>query len=138
MQRNVTTPLTSYFNLNYLASKSAREPSPPNLRSILYEDFPTYFVWSAKDHCWSLRQRGEQVGRMISVHPSAGNGELFYLQTLLKNVPGATSFDDLKTVHGVIQPTYRAACVELEFLEDDQLWCKSLEEATLWASPQSL
>ena len=75
---------------------------------------------------------------MISVHPSAGNGELFYLRTLLKNVPGATSFDDLKTVHGVIQPTYRAACVELELLEDDQLWCKSLEEATLWASSQSL
>ena len=75
---------------------------------------------------------------MISVHPSAGNGELFYLQKLLKNVPGATSFDDLKTFHGIIQPTYRAACVELELLEDDQLWCKSLEEATLWASPQSL
>ena len=138
MQRNVNTPLTSYFHLNYLALKSAREPSPPNLRSILFEDFPTYFVWSAKEHCWSLQQRGEQVGRMISVHPSAGNGELFYLRTLLKNVPGATSFDDLKTVHGVIQPTYRAACVELELLEDDQLWCKSLEEATLWASPQSL
>ena len=131
LQRNVNTPLTSYFHLNYLASTSAREPSPPNLRSILYEDFPTYFVWSAKDRCWSLRQRGEQVGRMISVHPSTGNGELFYLQTLLKNVLGATSFDNLKTDHGIIQPTYRAACVELELLEDDQIWCKSLEEATL-------
>ena len=75
---------------------------------------------------------------MVSVHPLAGNGELFYLQTLLKNVPGATSFEDLMTVHAVIQPTYRAACVELELLEDDQIWCKSLEEAILWASPQSL
>ena len=54
LQRNVNTPLTSYFHLNYLASKSAREPSPPNLGSILFKDFPTYFVWSAKDHCWSL------------------------------------------------------------------------------------
>ena len=50
---------------------------------------------------------------MVSVHLSAGNGEMFYLQTLLKNVPGATSFEDLWTVHGVIQPTNRAACVEL-------------------------
>ena len=25
-----------------------------------------------------------------------------------------------------------------ELLEDDQIWCKSLEEATLWASTQSL
>ena len=127
LQRNVNTPLTSYFHVNYLASMSAREPSPPYLRTILYENFLTFFVWSAKDCCWSLRQRGEQIGRMISIHHSAGNGELFYLQTLLKNVLGATSFDYLKTVHGVIQPTFRAACVELELLEDDQLWCKSLE-----------
>ena len=75
---------------------------------------------------------------MVSVNPSAGNGELFYFQTLLKNVPGATSFDDLRTVHGVIHPTYRSSCVELELLEDDQIWCKSLEEATSWTSPQSL
>ena len=54
LQRNVNTPLKSYFHLNYLESRSAREPSPPNLRSIIFEDFPTYFVWSAKDHCWSL------------------------------------------------------------------------------------
>ena len=42
---------------------------------------------------------------MVSVNPLAGNGELFYLQTLLKNVLGDTSFVDLQTVHGVIQPT---------------------------------
>ena len=64
---------------------------------------------------------------MVSVHPLAGNGELFYLQTLLKNVPGAISFEDLQTVHGVIHPTYQVACVELGFFEDDQIWIKSLE-----------
>ena len=31
LQLNVNTPLTSYFHLNYLESKSAREPSPPSL-----------------------------------------------------------------------------------------------------------
>ena len=75
---------------------------------------------------------------MVSIHSLEGNGELFYLQTMLKNVPGAKSFVDLWTVHGVIHPTYRAACVELEFLEDDQICCKSLEEAIIWASPHSL
>ena len=54
LQQNVNTPLTSYFHLNYLASRSAREPSPPNLQSIIFETFPTYFVWNMKDHCWSL------------------------------------------------------------------------------------
>ena len=63
---------------------------------------------------------------MVSVHPSTGNGELFYLQTLLKNVPGATSFEDLQTVHGVIHPTYQAACVESELLEYDQIWFETL------------
>ena len=77
------------------------------------------------------------MGRMVSVHPSAGNGELFYLQTLLKHVPGATSFEDIRNAHGVIRPTYSASCVELELLEDDQIWSKSLEEAILWAIPQS-
>ena len=56
----------------------------------------------------------------------------------MKNVPGATSFEDFWTVHVVMYPTYRAACVELELLEDDQTWCKSLEEAILWKNPQSL
>ena len=134
LQHNVKTPLTSYFHLNYIASRSSREPSPLNLQSILFEDFPTYFVWNVKDHCWSLRQKGEQVGRMVSIHPLAGNGELFYLQTLLKNVPGDTSFVDLRTVHGVIHPTYRSACVELELLEDDQISCKYLEEDIIRAS----
>ena len=51
LQLNVNTPLTSYFHLNYLASRSAQEPSPPNLQSILFKDFHTYFVWNVKDHC---------------------------------------------------------------------------------------
>ena len=55
LQRNVNTPLTSYFHLNYLASRSAQELSTPNLRSILFEEFPTYFVCNVNDYCWSLR-----------------------------------------------------------------------------------
>ena len=31
LQCNVNTPLKSYYHLNYLSSKSARETSPPNL-----------------------------------------------------------------------------------------------------------
>ena len=74
----------------------------------------------------------------MAVHPSTDNGELFCLRCLLKHVPGATSFKNLLTVNGIIYPTYRAACIALELLEDDLIWKKMLEEATLWARPKHL
>ena len=108
------------------------------MKEILYEDFPSYFVWNNKDHFWSRRQRGHQLGRLAAVHPSTDNGELFCLCCLLKHVPGATSFTNSRTIHGRIYPTYRAACIALELLEDDLIWKKTLEEATLWARPKYL
>ena len=58
LQRHIDTPLTGCFHINEMASKLAREPDPQNLKEILYEDFPSYFVWNNKDHFWSSRQDG--------------------------------------------------------------------------------
>ena len=54
----------------------------------------------------------------MAVHPSTDNGELFCLCSLLKHIPGATSFKNLHTVNGILHPTYQDACVALELLED--------------------
>ena len=61
-----------------MASKLGRESYPQNLKEILYEDFPSYFVWNNKDHFWSRRQRGQQLGRLVAVHPSTDNVNNFF------------------------------------------------------------
>ena len=50
----------------------------------------------------------------------------------------ATSFKSLCTLNGILYPTYHAACIALELLEDDLIRKKMLEEATLWAHPKHL
>ena len=57
---------------------------------------------------------------MISVSPN--HGDLFYLRLLLKNKAEATSFDDLKTVNGVVFPDFKGACIELGLCKDDSQW----------------
>ena len=37
--------------------------------------------------------------------------ERFHLRLLLLHVPGATGYDDLKTVNGVVHNTFKEACV---------------------------
>ncbi|CAB3249919.1 unnamed protein product [Arctia plantaginis] len=69
------------------------------------------------------------VRRMYTVHPK--NDECFYLRLLLVNVRGPTSFETLRTVNGVIFPTYRAACEELNLLENDTHWDTTIAEAII-------
>ena len=73
---------------------------------------------------------------MYFVSPRAG--ELYYLRVLLCNVAGATSWADLRTVEGVVHPTFKEACVALGFLQDDREWDSCLKEATETQMPSSL
>ena len=60
-------------------------------------------------------------------------GERFYLRLLLTSVPGPTSFEDLRTIAGIVYPTFQAACVALGLLEDDREWIDCLTEAAVFA-----
>jgi len=64
---------------------------------------------------------------MYYVPPSAG--ERFYLRLLLTVVKGPTSFADVKTVDGVVHPSFRQACLARGLLEDDREWVQCLTEA---------
>ena len=101
--------------------------SIPEANNYVYQDFPQQFTWNAKTHKWNRRQRGFAIGRMNFVHPSAG--ERFYLRTLLTIIKGAKTWNDLKTVDGILHPTYKAACLALGLLEDDGEWNLCLQEA---------
>ena len=97
---------------------------------MLYLDFPRDHVWVAQNKAWKARQRGARaVGRMYHVPPNAG--ERFYLRLLLTAVPGAMSFEHLRTVNGVEHDTFQAACAAKGLLQGDQEWNLCLRDASV-------
>ena len=48
------------------------------------------------------------------------------------------SFTALKTIAGVVQPTFQAACRALGLLEDDAHWDRTREEASISDSPNKI
>ncbi|CAE1313400.1 unnamed protein product [Acanthosepion pharaonis] len=100
-------------------------------RSLLYPDVPSYYVWTKKN-TWARWKCGANfegypgvkkdatLGRVFTVPPS--RQECFYLRLLLHEVSGPTSYNNLRTVNGVLCDTFREACLRLCLLEDDSQW----------------
>jgi hypothetical protein len=55
---------------------------------------------------------------MTYIHPAAV--ELYFLRMLLNHVKGASSFEDLRKVSGVVYPSFQLACKALGMLGDDK------------------
>ena len=104
--------------------------------SLTYQQFPQRFVWLATRREWKLRVRGFALGRMYYVHPTAG--EEFYLRLLLQVQKGCRSFDDVKTVDGVVHPSFRGAWQALGLLADDGEWKRTLIEAAQFNTSRQL
>ena len=115
-------------------------------RTLLYCEVPAYYIW--KNQKFHRRKQGQPVtgypgvkkdkvlGRVYTVHPN--NSECYYLRLLLHEVRGPTSFTTLKTVAGIVHPTFHSACKSLGLLEDDANWDHTLEEASLFHSPNRI
>ncbi|XP_054285654.1 uncharacterized protein LOC129002107 [Macrosteles quadrilineatus] len=133
-----STTLLAFFNLCQTDAFS---------RTLLYNELPYYYTYS-KQRGWSRRRRGQPVpghpdvrqdpciGRVYTVHPSCS--ERYHLRLLLHTVRGPTSFEDLKTVDGVLHPNFQSACRALGLLEDDACWEGTLAEAAVSDSPTKL
>jgi hypothetical protein len=104
-------------------------------REFLYHQFPEHFVYVRKVG-WKKRQRGTAVGRMYAASPFMG--ERYYLRLLLTVVRGATSFENLKTVEGVVYPTFKGACIALGLLEDDGEWVALFREGAEFMTGRAL
>ena len=102
----------------------------------LYQEFPEHYVYLQKKRQWKPRQRGFAIGRMYHYNPFAG--ERYYLRLLLTVIRGARSFEHLRTVEGILHPTFQATCVARGLLEDDREWAECFEKASLFASGKSL
>ena len=119
------THLTAWLEYN---RESAAED--PDCLRLLYSDFPSHYTWQAGQKVWRKRrqrQATEAIGRVVSLSPR--HGDVFYLRVLLHHVPGATSFEELRTVDGVVCATHREACCLRGLLQDDREWEVTMEDA---------
>lgn len=136
-QHRPGTKLTEWFKAN---------EKYPGAQGILYHEFPKYFTWNKSRKSWApraiLRRRNEAneatayefsgnsanvVGRIYTVSPR--EGERYFLRLLLTHVPGATSFQHLRTVEDVQCSSFREACLRLGLLADDAEWRHTLRES---------
>ena len=126
---NSDTALTAFFKMNQKNDRIG-----DIARTLTYQEFPQKFTLKSDEHhqqskLWSFRQRkGLTLGRMVYIGPTSG--EHFYLRTLLMVVKGPKSFDDLRTVDGVLCETFHDACQKLGLLENDTEWRLCLQDAS--------
>ena len=113
------TTLTAWFQLNV---------TDANARLIMYRDIPRHYVFM--NHTWVLRRRGVEsvIGRIFNVNPRLT--EQFHLRILLLHIPGALSFEDLRTVDNHLYLTCADACDAHHLIANDQEWENSMRQAT--------
>ena len=121
------TTLTEYFTLN-------REDS--YAMKFLYREIPEHYRWISGKKAWQRRKQRGQVGRIVYAHPA--EGERYFLRVLLNHVRGATSFENLRTVAGIMYPTFRETCEKRGLIERDQTIDDCLSEATTFQMPAAL
>ncbi|CDF39898.1 ATP dependant DNA helicase PIF1 [Chondrus crispus] len=93
----------------------------PSARHIRYHKFPKYFTWKKSSKSWNFSGTGANVvGRIYTVSPR--EGERYFLGLLLTQVPGATSFENLRNIDGEQCTSFRQACLRLGLLANDAEW----------------
>lgn len=104
-------------------------------REHLYEEIPNYYTWNDKQKQFKKRGRpGFAIGRINFVPHSIE--ESYHLRILINSQRGPTSFEDIKTVKGVVHKSYRDACYALGLLDDDKEYIEGIREANFWCSPK--
>ena len=117
-------------------------------KSLLYSEVPKFYTWNKVSKQFQRRKQGKPVsgwpnlyssdalGRVYTVSPR--DQECFFLRLLLVNVRGPKSFDDLKTVNGIVRASFREACFELKLLESDAHWDSTVADAARTAHPREI
>ncbi|XP_077174871.1 uncharacterized protein LOC143828370 [Paroedura picta] len=124
------TMLTAWFRLNEHHKEA---------RSILYTDIPHIYIFHKETREWVPRKHHATnlIGRMYSVN-YATDTELSCLRLLLLHVPGATSFEHLRTFNDIPCATFKEAALHRGLLHDDNVWDATMAEAALCGMPHPL
>jgi len=101
--------LTAWFEANV---------TYPKARSFTYTNFSSSWIYDNQIKKWKPRQRGNTIGRIYFVHPTAG--ERYYLRMLLNIICDAMSFESLRIVGEILYLSFKEACNALGLLQDDE------------------
>lgn len=119
LDRPRATKLTAWFTLN---------ATDPAARRLAYTDIPRHYSFNVRSRRWVARTYSRSaIGRLYFVQPR--DIERYSLRLLLIHVQGATSWEHLRTVGGVLYLTFQAAATASGLLDNDQEWEDCLEEA---------
>ncbi|XP_057415235.1 uncharacterized protein LOC130710093 [Lotus japonicus] len=105
-------------------------------RNLTYAEFPSKFVYNKKSTIWLPRKRGISLGRLQFIAP--GMGENYYVRVLLNRQKGCDSFKSIRTIKGVVYPTFRNACEAMGLLEDDRKYVDGISIASELGSRSQL
>ncbi|KAL4337234.1 hypothetical protein AHAS_Ahas12G0089800 [Arachis hypogaea] len=81
---------------------------------------------------YNLHYKDPSVVRIFFVPPRFG--KVYYLKLLLNFAKGPTCYEDIRTVDGILYPTFRDACYARGLLDDDREYIDAIEEASHWGS----
>jgi hypothetical protein len=130
LERSSRTMLTEWMRYN------REHPNDQVARHTLYCDFPSKFTWNDTTRKWSPRQRMQCIGRVHFVSPR--DTVRYHLRILLHHVPGATSFQDLRTYNGEVYATYQQAAQRRGLLATDAEFDSDMRLAAGAASPRQV
>nr|CAD1817250.1 unnamed protein product [Ananas comosus var. bracteatus] len=102
------TPGIENSELKHPPPRAITNATYDDARELTYIEFPTKWVWHSSDKIWTRRKQGNRTGRIVYIHPNAG--ELYFLRLLLNKVRGPTNYTEIRTVDSIAYETFRAAC----------------------------
>lgn len=115
------TTLTQYW-------KQCKEDS--KIAALLYEQMPQFYIWNRSLKRWVDPKKNRTrpaIGRIMM--PSPKQNEAYAAALLTKHYPG--NYEDLLNVNGHICGTFIEAAKLRGLLEDDQVWMRTLQEASV-------
>ena len=142
-QNNQTSQLTKFFQLN-------QEDQTANVYT--YDQILRYYRWNKSSKAFVKRKqtdgkmtddgtgnetKSNQIGRMPLITLNPHTKELFFLRLLLHHVTGPKSFEDLRTVDGIVHTTNQDACIALGLFEDDRTIEQAFEEGASFRVSES-
>ncbi|KAF7820696.1 uncharacterized protein G2W53_026151 [Senna tora] len=101
-------------------------------RELTYAQILTKFVFKTDVRKWCVRKIVHSICHLYYV--ALGLGELHYLRVLLTFVKGPTSFEDIRTINGVLHPTFKDARYAMGMSDDDKEYIDGIREASIWSS----
>ncbi|XP_049300534.1 uncharacterized protein LOC125774300 [Anopheles funestus] len=139
LERGHHTMLTRFFQL---------AANDPIARRLTYQDIPAHYRYAkptrrlpwheGTGNQWipRVRQTDIVVGRMV--YCPISHMERYCLRLMLCYRKGPTSFEDLRTVDGIVCASYQQAATMSGLLQDDLEWDRALDEAVSFHMPRQL